>query len=277
MRVDAQVLLGKRPLYGLTQEDFVVSDEGQPQKIVYFRQGNDPLSLVLLLDISGSMQKWIERISGVAHEALDNLRPGDRVAILVFAKDVAVHQDFSDNLAETARQIAGAVHNHDVGTSTAINKAIVDASDYLQKNAGHDDRRAILILTDNLSMSYQLTNRQVVRKLYDTDTVLNAMVVGRAIRPSPPVPGKIVNPDYSPADVFELAEQTGGDAEKVDSPDLTFKEMIELIRNRYSLSYHAPEGQPGSLRHIDVVLSDSARRKFPLAEIHARHGYYLTP
>src|ERR1035441_3768334 len=49
------------------------------------------------------IQKHIELISETARDALAHLRPADRVAIMVFAKTSEVHQDFSDNLAETAR------------------------------------------------------------------------------------------------------------------------------------------------------------------------------
>ena len=66
----------------------------------------------------------MKQISAEAREALDHLRPGDRVALMVFAKGTAVAQGFSDNLAETARNIGGAVKNWDVGSSTMINSAV---------------------------------------------------------------------------------------------------------------------------------------------------------
>ena len=276
VRVDAQVVNGKDVVTGLTQDDFVVTDEGQPQKIVYFGRDSEPLSLIILLDISGSMQRWVERISGVAREALGYLRPGDRVAILVFGKRMEVHQDFSDNIAESARQIASAVRDHDVGAGTAINASVAAAADYMGANAKPAGRRAILILTDNLSLSYQFTDRQVIRSLYASDAVLNAIVVGRGIRPGPPKPGQYTNPDFTPADVFKLAEETGGEAVKADRPDISFREIIERIRTRYSLAYHAPEGgAPGSFRSIGVTLSPDARRRYPAAEVRARRGYYV--
>lgn len=276
VRVDAQVVNGKDVVTGLTQDDFIVTDEGQPQKLVYFGRDAEPVSLVLLLDISGSMQRWIERISGVGREALGYLRPSDRVAILVFGKRMEVHQEFSDNLAESARQIASAVRDHDVGAGTAINLSVAAAADYMRTQAAPAGRRAILILTDNLSLSYQFTDRQVIRSLYASDAVLNAIVVGRGIRPGPPKPGQSYNPDFTPADVFKLAEETGGEAVNADRPDISFREIIERIRTRYSLAYHAPEGaRQGSFRNIGVALSPEARRRYPLAQVRARRGYYV--
>lgn len=275
VHVDVQVINDKKVVRDLTVNDFTVSDEGQPQKIVYFGHEAEPVSLVILLDISGSMQPWIERISATAREALGYLRPGDRVAILVFGKRMEVHQDFSDNLAESARQIASAVRDHDVGAGTAINVAVSDAADYIRKKARPEGRRAILVLTDNLSLSDRFPDERVVKALYRADTVLNAMVVGRGIRPAAPKPGVYQNPDFTPADVFKLAEETGGDAIKADHPEITFAEMIERIRTRYSLSYHAPGGRPGWFRRVTVRLTGEGYKKYPWADVRARRGYYV--
>jgi VWFA-related protein len=274
VRVDVQVTQGKDLVRDLAKEDFAVSDEGQPQSILSFEHGDERLNLLLLFDISGSVQKFIEQIAQTARTALAHLRPGDRVGIMVFARKTAVHQSFSDNLAETARQIGAAVKNWDVGSTTLINSAVVDAAHYMQQHAGPDGRRAILILTDNLSTSYQLTDGQVIRELDKADTVFNAIVTGHAIRPNPPGPSMFPNPDYTPANVFHVAEETGGEWTKVGQADETFSNMIERIRTRYMLSYHAPSAQPGTFRHITVNLSPEAKKKYPAAEIRTRSGYY---
>src|SRR5229473_1856172 len=148
VRVDVLALQGQDLINSLTKGDFTVTDEGQPQSIIAFAHGDESLNLILLFDISGSMQSHIEQI----------------------AKTSAVHQDFSDNLAETARQISSAVHDHDVGVTTQINGAVVDAAHYMQAHADSTGRRAILILSDNLSTSFQLTDGQVIRELNKADT-----------------------------------------------------------------------------------------------------------
>ncbi len=274
VRVDVQVTEGDKLVRDLNQGDFAITDEGKLQSIVSFAHGDEPVNLVLLMDVSGSMQKYIDQISAEAREALDHLRPGDRVALMVFAKTTAVAQDFSDNLAETARNIGGAVSNWDVGSSTMINSAVVDAAHYMEKNAGPGGRRAILILTDNLSTSYRLTDGQVIRELDRADTVCNAIITGRAIRPRALEPGTPSNPDYTPANVYDLAERTGGEWVKAENAGDSFKDMIERIRSRYMLAYHAPDAQPGTFRHITVTLEDAVRKKYPGAELHTRSGYY---
>jgi len=52
------------------------------------------------------------------------------------------------------------------------------------------------------------------------------------------------------------------------------REMIQRIRSRYMLVYHAPEAPKGSFRHIEVALSGDARRRFPSVELRFRNGYY---
>jgi len=274
VRLDVQVLEGKHPLSGLAQTDFAVTDEGQGQKIAYFAQGSEPLNLILLLDISGSMQKYIEQISQTARDAMKFLRPGDSVAIMVFGKTSAVHQDFADNLAESARQIGRAVEEHNVGAGTMINSAVVDAVHYMSEHAGSRGRRAILILTDNLSFSVRLNDGQVIGELNKADTVFNAIVVGRAIRPRPLDPAKYTNPDVTPADVFHLAEATGGEWVKASQAGASFSEMIERIRLRYTLVYPEPPSTPGAFRHVQVALTAPARQRHPSAELRVREGYY---
>src|SRR6204780_96235 len=277
VRGDVQVTEGDKLVKDLSKSDFAVTDEGQPQSIISFAHGDEPVTLILLLDVSGSMQKYIDQISTEAREALDHLRPGDRVALMVFAKNTAVAQGFSDNLAETARNIGRAVKNWDVGSSTMINSAVVDAAHYMDKHAGPGGRRAILILTDNLSTSYRLTDGQVIRELNKADTVMNAIITGRAIRPrplDPAEPGKPSNPDLTPANVYDLTEKTGGEWVKAENAGDSFKDMIERIRSRYMLAYHAPDASPGTFRHIIVTLDDAARKRYPGAELHSRSGYY---
>ena len=189
------------------------------------------------------MQKFMDEISAEAREALDHLRPGDRVALMVFAKNTAVAQGFSDNLAETARNIGRAVKNWDVGSSTMINSAVVDAAHYMDKHAGPGGRRAILILTDNLSTSYRLTDGQVIREL-NKGGHGDERDHHRARHSAAPLePGKAANPDLTPANVYDLAEKTGGEWVKAENAGDSFKDMIERIRSRYMLAYHAPDAR----------------------------------
>ena len=274
VRVDAQVVDGGKLVTDLTVKDFLVADEDVPQKIVYFGQEREPVSLLLLLDVSGSMQKSLNRMATKARQAMSHLQPGDRVAVMLFSARSRISQEFTEDLTKIANDLDEAVKEQDLGGWTEINAAVLTAANYIRDEAQPTGRRAILIVTDNSSMSYRLPDATVIRGLFAANTVLNAIVVGDAKRPKPPPSGKYLNPDFTPADVFKLAEETGGEAVKADKPDAVFQEMMERIRTRYSLHYHAPDAKPGSFRRIRVELTPAALARYPNATVRARAGYY---
>jgi hypothetical protein len=103
---------------------------------------------------------------------------------------------------------------------------------------------------------------------------LNAIVVGRGIRPGPPKPTD--NPDFTPADVFKLAEATGGEAAKAERAGAFFPEMVSRIRDRYTMAYHVPQGaRAGAFRSITVSLAPAAQAAHPNAVLRFRSGYFV--
>jgi len=275
VRVDVDVSQDNTQIKDLTQNDFIVTDQGTPQPILSFSRESEPLHLLLLLDISGSMHKYINQISDTAQEAVRHLKPGDAIGIMAFGTHTKVHFDFFDNHKEIARQLRTVVdRQEDVGYGTAINEAIIDAAHYMDKNAELASQRAILILTDNLGVNYQSNDEAAIGALLNANTVLNAIVVGRGIRPGPPKPG--ANPDFTPADVYKVAERSGGVTIKAEDAGRAFDDMIARIRDRYTIGYNLPaDTKTGQFRRIGVQLTPEAKKRYPGAVIRAREGYYV--
>lgn len=274
VRVVVQVTENNQLVTNLTQDDFIVKDQSLPQKVAYFARESEPLTLLLLLDISGSMRKHIEQMSDTARDALKYLSPGDRIGIMTFGIRSNMHFDFFDNHAEVERQLRTAVDDQEkTGYGTAINPAVIDAAKALAKDSS-PGRRSILIVTDNLGLNYQANDQLAIGYLLRSDCTLNAIVVGRGIRPGPPRAGD--NPDFTPADVFKLAEATGGEAVKAERAAASFPEMIARIRDSYTIAYHAPEGsKPGAFRTISVSLTPAAQKLHPNAVLRHRSGYFV--
>jgi VWFA-related protein len=274
VKVDASVTDPKgRTISGLTESDFEVLDENMTCPIAYFDHESQPLDLLLLLDVSGSMHRSLMELAATARAALHPLGPQDRVAIMLFARKSAVRQPFTADFGLIESNIAGAVKAEDLGSGTAINSAILSAARYV---AGQPEntRRAILIVTDNLSLNYRVPDEEVIRALYSTDATLDAILIGKQRRPDPPRSGVVLNPDFTPSDVFKLSAETGGEAIEARQAGDSFSLIIERIRSRYRLQYHAPPGATGEFRHIQVRLAPQARRRHPRATIRARAGYY---
>jgi VWFA-related protein len=274
VKVDAAVTdRAGHTITGLTQQDFEVYDENAPQKILYFEHEPDPLDLLLLLDVSGSMHRSLGELASAARAALRPLGSGDRGAVMLFARSSVVSRKFTSDFAVVESEIRSATDAQDLGSGTAINAAILAAAEYFRGETSKA-RRAILIVTDNLSLNYRVPDEQVIRELYSADATLNAILIGKQRRPDPPKPGAYVNPDFTPSDVFQLAKETGGEAMESRQAGDSFQLMIERIRSRYRLQYEAPPAEAGRLRHIRVQLAPAARARYPSAAIRARAGYY---
>lgn len=285
VRVDVQAGEKNRLITDLTKDDFIVYDGDQPQPILYFGHESEPLDVLLLLDVSGSMRRYVEQMAANAREALSELHDGDRVGVMCFSRRAEIEEDLTTDRRRVISEIKDAVKENALGSGTRINPAILSAAQYMKEQAAwgqaenggpRPGRRAVLILTDNESLNYLVPDDKVIQALLEVDTVLNAIVVGKGGRPKPPKPGEYVNPDFTPADVFHIADETGGQAVQSQRADTSFRDMMESIRTRYSIQYRAPDTTaPGSFRRIRVELSPEGRRRYPHAWVRARSGYIV--
>lgn len=276
VRLDVQVTEGGRTVRGLTERDFVVRDEGVPQRILHFAHEEEPLDVLLLLDVSGSMRRHVEQVAAAARRAVRPLRPADRVGVMFFSRLAAIALELTEDRGAFERALQQALRPPDLGSGTAINASILAAAAYIGEE-GRRGRRAILIVTDNEGLNYQMPDEEVVRALWGADCVLNAAVTGNAARPQPPPAGVPLNPDFTPSDVFRLAAETGGEALRAGAAGEAFARLLERLRTRYSLHYRAPEAARGSFRRIEVDLTAEARRRHPGAVVLVRRGYYTAP
>jgi VWFA-related protein len=229
--------------------------------------------LLLLFDVSGSMRKYVEQVANVARQSMRFLRPKDRVAVMVFARDTHVRKDFTDDMTTVVKEIADAAADESVGTATNLNDALLAAADYMEEKSGETGRKALLVLTDNLGLNYKSPDQPVIEALHASSTVMNAIVVGKGRRPSQIARERETNPDFTAPDVFTISEQTGGEAVKAEAAGEAFDRMIERIRTRYSIHYNMPDSSTPGYRRIDVELTPSAKLRYPRAEVRARKGY----
>jgi VWFA-related protein len=275
VRVDVQVATAKKTILGLDAADFLLFDEEQPQEILRFGRETDPLALVLLLDISGSMRKYARQMAGAARGALSHLKPGDEVALMVFARDVELVTEFTTRFEDLGRDIELGVDTP-LPTGTAIYSSVLAAARYLETYGRRrpELRRSILILTDNESLNYQINDQQVMRALFSADAVLNAIVTSKTARPKPRPMGEYRNPDFTPTDIFRIAEESGGEAYRVERADKVFPLLIERLRTRYSLTFSPPPAPPDMFRKIRVELTPDAKKKNGNPTVRARGGYY---
>jgi VWFA-related protein len=90
----------------LEVKDFVVSENGGPQKILFFGRDQLPLSVVLLFDLTDSVRGVLHRLAGGARTALDHLKPEDEVAVMVYAASARLVDGFTRDHDRTAAAVA---------------------------------------------------------------------------------------------------------------------------------------------------------------------------
>ena len=94
-RVDAQVVDGgNHPIRGLRVQDFILRVDGKPQEIRNFQSEKMPVDVVLLLDVSHSMEPHIRRVATASHQALRALGDQDRIATMVFDRFTRLRMPF---------------------------------------------------------------------------------------------------------------------------------------------------------------------------------------
>src|SRR5687767_15510468 len=81
----------------LAREDFEVRDEGKPQPITLFDNTPRPIRLIVMLDVSGSMEGNLPLLRASANELFTRLRPDDRARVGTFGRDVTISPAFTWN------------------------------------------------------------------------------------------------------------------------------------------------------------------------------------
>jgi VWFA-related protein len=275
VHVDAEVVAQDgRILTGLSRNDFRILDEGKEQTIVDFSAEEQPLDLILLFDISGSMQLSVRAVGAAARQGFEELRPGDRVAVMVFNTRSRVVAPFSEDLDAIERAVRDDVMTLNFGGGTLIQKAVDDAARRFFDEPRTQRRRAVLIITDNIGVRTR-RDESVVRDFWEADALLSGLIIRNKAFATAHTIGTVLAPQtlLIEAGMKGIAEKTGGDAIRADDPGPAFVDMMHRIRSRYSLYYPAPASKPDQLRTIHVELTADAQKRFPKARVRARHGY----
>src|SRR2546428_8532088 len=79
----------------LTRNDFEVRDEGKPQPITLFDNTPQPIRLIVMLDVSGSMHGNLPLLRGAAEQLFARLRPDDLARVGAFGHEITISPSFT--------------------------------------------------------------------------------------------------------------------------------------------------------------------------------------
>jgi VWFA-related protein len=145
-----------RIIRGLDKNDFVVTEDGQPQEISHFSLGDDQnteRSIVLIIDYSGSLLPYISTSVDAAKTLVDKLGPKDRMAIVT--DDVALLADFTkdrDSLKQALESLKKqALSEHHLGRSEQFSALMATAKELFSEE---DVRPIIIFQTDGDELNF---------------------------------------------------------------------------------------------------------------------------
>jgi Ca-activated chloride channel homolog len=266
----------------LTREDFEVYDNGKLQPLTVFSADVQPLSIVVMLDRSGSMAGSFRLVAAAAEAFVRKLQPDDKARIGTFATriDVAPEQ-FTNDVAELVQILRA---DQQGGGPTPLWNAVNVATDGL---ATQDGRRVVLVFTDGVDnpMNFRTNNLTLMDVMLRAQAE-NVMVYAIGLESRVPMRsgprgslggrgglggfggGGMMLQRPDPGLPVIAAETGGGYFELRNAQDLasTFARVADELHRQYALGFE-PAKLDGKTHKLEVKV-----RK-PRMKVRARKNY----
>src|SRR5689334_8213066 len=265
----------------LEKTDFHVFEDGKEQEIKYFTRETDlPLTIGLLVDVSGSQERLIDTERRAASQFFRSvLRPKDLAFLISFGKDSELLQDSTNSpklLEDGLKQLrlnapVGGLHPGPVPTQqnqagTVLWDAVyLAANERLRTEAG---RKVIVVITDGVDTGSKKTREQAIREAQLADTVVYSVYY----TDPGAYGGGLTFGGGGEGELKKLSDETGGRVLKVDRKntlDDLFKEIQEEMRSQYAIAYTPTNPKKdGTYRKLEFKMANKDHK------VQARKGYY---
>jgi Ca-activated chloride channel family protein len=242
-----------RYMDNLTGDDFTVMDQRNPQKITAFEPQSNEVSVVLLLDTTGSMLFALPALKNAALRLISELRPEDSVAVYNFSESVTELQPFTTDKAAAKR----AVLRTQAYGDTAMYDALARVGQDLIGRAG---KKVIVLFTDGKDNSSTLNPESAIQRAKANGVPIYTIAQGEAI---------------GHRDLLDqlagISKATGGESFAIEKPSeigRVFDKVSEDLTHGYLLSFQPPAADNPAWRPIQVVVNGRGLK------VRAREGYY---
>lgn len=262
----------------LTKDDFKVLEDGKEQTIRTFTRETDlPLTIGLLVDVSGSQRNLIEVEKHAASEFFQKvLRAKDMAFLISFGSEAELLQD-STNSATLLRkgldELKGSSSLGGFGpgpvptiNSTPRGTILFDAVSLAstEKLKGEVGRKAIVLITDGVDQGSRYDVRQAIEAAHRADAIIYSIQYMDA--------SAYGYFGASDGDLKKMSEETGGRVFRVDRKhtlDEIFDQIQAEMRSQYVLSYTpANTERDGAFRKLEIKPQSKDLK------VQARKGYY---
>ncbi len=245
----------------LTRDDFEVRDEGKPQPITTFDNTPRAIRIVVMLDVSGSMEGNLPLLRAASEQLFTRLRPDDRARVGSFGDQITISASFTRDIDQLRRGLPDRISPD---APTPLWRAVDQAMDAFGDEG--DERRVILVLSDGKDsgpISYRQRNVSQV-EVIDRARVDDVMVYGigmrsRPARQGPPGIGPgglqaMMTADLADPGLARVAEESGGGYLEIrfgEDLGAAFAQVADELHSQYLLGYALPT-RDGKVHDIDV-------------------------
>lgn len=242
---------------GLKMQDFEIFEDGVTQSIAALVTEDEPLDLVLAIDISGSMEPALADVKAAVKQLLAKLRPGDTATLVGFNDTmfIAAEREKDRQAREEAVDLLAS------WGGTALYDATVRVLDLVSREWG---RKGLVIFSDGDDRNSLTTRENAMARVQATDAMLYTIGFGGGAT-TPLLRSSLEN----------YARSTGGrpffprDARDLDG---VFDEIVSELANQYVLSY-----SPTNLKQDSTYRNIKVHVRKGTYDIRARRGYRLPP
>jgi len=252
-----------RIITGLEQGNFQLFENKQAQPIKHFWKEDTPVSVGIVLDVSGSMDTKIERARDAVVAMLTASNPQDEFFLMTFANRPTLVQDFTPNVDD----IRGHLLFTKPKGSTSLIDAIVMAISHMR--SARYQRKALVIISEGGDNRSRYTEKEVKSLIKEADVLVYSIgVFDTEFRTK--------EERLGPELLATISGLTGASAYTLDNPrhlPVVAEHIANELRNQYMLGYSPEESRrDGKWRKIKVKLA--LPRGLQALRVQARSGYY---
>jgi Ca-activated chloride channel family protein len=246
----------------LTKDSFKVFENGKLQTISTFAHNDLPVTVGLVIDHSGSMQRKLPDVVSAGLGFIRESNRGDEIFVTQFNDNVRVSLPKDVPFTSDTLMLRDALMNGPVRGRTALYDGIVFSLKHLA--SGKQDKKALVLVSDGGDNASTHHFNDVMAAVRDSPATIYAVGIFDED-----------DPDRNPALLQRLAKATGGEAffphETSGVIDIC-RQIAKDIRSRYSIGYvPVRSDDKASLRSIKVEVTGTARKLI----VHARTSYFL--
>lgn len=265
-----------RLLPNLPREAFEVRENGKPQPITVFSNEMQPISVVVMLDRSGSMRGNVGLVERAAEEFVRRLGPGDAARVGSFADRIEIHPpEFTDDKDTLVRVLRSTLP---VTGPTPLWNATDEAIAALR---GREGRKVVLLFSDggDSPANFRTNNRSimdVMRRAQQEDVMVYAIGLQSTVLQGPSgmrggigMGGSMTSMRPDPG-LRTVADDTGGgyfELSRAENLGQTFAQVAEELHHQYALGFE-PAKLDNRMHQLEVRVSERG------AKVRSRKEYF---